>query len=101
MVKLQDEVVYSCVKVISSLIRPSVDGLYRDGTVLISREQHKQYLLTRHETTSGTLKPHKHRLAYGPFSSHRNALRVIMNLRLSTREIAHAKSEFRKQPSTS
>ena len=33
----------------------SVDG---DGTVHISRERHKQCLLTRHETTSGARKPH-------------------------------------------
>ena len=28
-------------------IRPSVDGLYRDGTVHISREMHKQCFITR------------------------------------------------------
>ena len=33
-------------------IRPSVDGLYRDGTVHISREMHKQCFITRRETTS-------------------------------------------------
>ena len=42
--------------------RPSVDGLYRDGTVHISREMHKQCFITRSETTSGASKPHKHRL---------------------------------------
>ena len=30
--------------------------------------------------------------AHGPFDSHRNALRVIMNLRLSTGEIAHMRN---------
>ena len=64
-------------------IRPSVDGLYRDGTVHISREMHKQCFITRHETTSG---------AHRPFASHRNALRVVTNLRLSTREIAHMRN---------
>ena len=33
-------------------IRPSVDGLYRDGTVHISREMHKQCFITRREMTS-------------------------------------------------
>ena len=41
-------------------IRPSVDGLYRDGTVHISREWHKQCLVTRREMTSGAPKPHRH-----------------------------------------
>ena len=36
-------------------IRPSVDCLYRDGTVHISREMHKQCFITRRETTSGPL----------------------------------------------
>ena len=43
------------------LIRPSVDGLYRDGTVHISREMHKQCFLTRRETTSRAPKHHRHR----------------------------------------
>ena len=42
-------------------IRPSVDGLYRDGTVHISREMHKQCFITRRETTSGAPKPHRYR----------------------------------------
>ena len=33
-------------------IRPSADGLYRDGTVHISREMHKQCFITRPEMTS-------------------------------------------------
>ena len=42
-------------------IRPSVDGLYRDGTVHISREMHKQCFITRREMTSRAPKPHRHR----------------------------------------
>ena len=42
-------------------IRPSVDGLYRDGTVHISRDMHKQCFITRRETTSGAPNPHRHR----------------------------------------
>ena len=42
-------------------IRPSVDGLYRDGTVHISREMHKQCFITRPEMTSRAQKPHRHR----------------------------------------
>ena len=38
-------------------IRPSVDGLYRDGTVHISREMHKQCFITRPEMTSRAPKP--------------------------------------------
>ena len=44
-----------------AFIRPSVDGLYRDGTVHISREMHKQSFITRRETTSGAPKPHRYR----------------------------------------
>ena len=44
-------------------IRPSVDGLYRDGTVYISREMHKQCFITRRETTSGAPKLHRYRSA--------------------------------------
>ena len=40
---------------------PSVDGLYRDGTVHISREMHKQCFITRREMTSRAPKPHRHR----------------------------------------
>ena len=43
------------------VIRPSVDGLYRDGTVHISRDMHKQCFITRRETTSGAPNPHRHR----------------------------------------
>ena len=42
-------------------IRPSVDGPYRDGTVHISREMHKQCFITRPEMTSRAPKPHRHR----------------------------------------
>ena len=42
-------------------IRPSVDGLYRDGTVHISREMHKQCFITRPEMTRRAPKPHRHR----------------------------------------
>ena len=42
-------------------IRPSVDGLYRDGKVHISREIHKQCFITRREMTSRAPKPHRHR----------------------------------------
>ena len=42
-------------------IRPSLDGLYRDGTVHISREMHKQCFITRRETTSGAPKPQRYR----------------------------------------
>ena len=45
----------------SELIRPSVDGLYRDGTVHISREMHKQCFITRPEMTRRAPKPHRHR----------------------------------------
>ena len=34
-------------------VRPSVDGLYRDGTVHTSHEMHKQCFIPRSETTSG------------------------------------------------
>ena len=34
---------------------------YRDGTVHISRDMHKQCFITRRETTSGAPKPHRHR----------------------------------------
>ena len=38
--------------------------------------------------------------AHGPFASHRNALRVVTNLRLSKREIAHMRNlNFRLQVS--
>ena len=48
-----------CCKCISQgSIRPSIDGLYRDGTVHISRELHKQCFITRRETTRGA---HRHR----------------------------------------
>ena len=40
-------------------IRPSVDGLYRDGTVHISREMHKQCFITRREMTSRAPKPRR------------------------------------------
>ena len=53
-------------------IRPSVDGLYMDGTVHISREMHKQCYITRREMTSRAPKPHRHRSR--TFSSHRNSL---------------------------
>ena len=46
-------------------IRPSVDGLYRDGTVHISREMHKQCFITRREMTSRAPKPHRHRRGEG------------------------------------
>ena len=47
--------------VVSTDIRPSVDGLYRDGTVHISREMRKQGFITRPEMTSRAPKPHRHR----------------------------------------
>ena len=48
-------------KTLPKFIRPSVDGLYRDGTVHISREMHKQCFITRREMTSRAPKPHRHR----------------------------------------
>ena len=35
--------------------------IYRDGTVHISREMHKQCFITRPEMTSRAPKPHRHR----------------------------------------
>ena len=83
--KLRDNIRGSCI-----LIRPSVDGLYRDGTIHISREMHKQCFITRRETIAERQNPTD--IAHGPFASHRNSLRVVTNLRLSTREIAHMRN---------
>ena len=57
--------------------------------VHISRERHKQCLLAAKRLVE---LDNLTNIAHGPFSSHRNALRVDMNLCLSTREIAHMRN---------
>ena len=63
-------------------IRLSVDGLYRDGTVHISREQHKQFAAKRLAELTD--------IAHRPYSSHRKALRVDTNLARHMSRFANA-----------